>query len=146
MLEMTLFCRFFAYSCLSYKRATTWSGGIIQLILIADLFQLFNCPPSGGWHISKVADIGGLLLLNWKESGKDTQTQRTNACCSVSLRFWRWPMFNVVDIHWNIYVTVPLPSLFVCMPPTPPFSSSVSLSLLFYPLVRSASLANFSRD
>jgi len=62
MLEMTLFDRLFAYSCLSYKRATTWSGGIIQLIFIADLFQLFNCPPSGGWHISKVADIGGLLL------------------------------------------------------------------------------------
>jgi len=62
MLEMTLFCRFFAYSCLSYKRATTWSGGIIQLIFIADLFQFFNCRPSGGWHISKVADIGGLLL------------------------------------------------------------------------------------
>jgi len=34
-----------------------------QLIFVADLSRLFDCPPSGGWHISKVAGYGGLLLL-----------------------------------------------------------------------------------
>jgi hypothetical protein len=49
-------------SCLTCKRAISWSDAIIQLIFVGDLFRYYNAPPSGGWHILKVAGIEGVPL------------------------------------------------------------------------------------
>jgi len=84
--EWGLFNPFVADSCLSCKKIIFWSGGIIQLILAADLFRfspLFIVPPWGD-GIPRWRNSRG-YSYDVADTCKDVQTGSLCRCFSAIL-------------------------------------------------------------